>query len=307
MISRVTSGGQRLSRLQRENQTLAKGENYLGGKMSFHTRRKNRVRNHTIKGLALAAGAILFAVALSAPANAATLRRGSTGGSASVTGSLPGEVLWTYYETTEAFTICGSTTSDSDGCDVGGNGDNIIRLINPNGSGNGNLAGAKPQTVCAMIYVFDDDEEMGECCGCPLSSTQLATFSVEFNLTSDWGLTGGPEAGDHKNGAIAIVAAAPNTIGCVGAGGGAGCNGGCDPTNVPGYTVTTANNLLGSVTHNQLVATTSTTPGFTSGLTEIGLFDDAGGDPTNLIYLQTQCGALIGNGSKGGICDCPLE
>jgi len=188
--------------------------------MSFHTRRKNRVRNHTIKGLALAAGAILFAVALSAPANAATLRRGSTGGSASVTGSLPGEVLWTYYETTEAFTICGSTTSDSDGCDVGGNGDNIIRLINPNGSGNGNLAGAKPQTVCAMIYVFDDDEEMGECCGCPLSSTQLATFSVEFNLTSDWGLTGGPEAGDHKNGSIAIVATAPNTLGCIGGGGG---------------------------------------------------------------------------------------
>ena len=89
MISRVTSGGQRLSRLQRENQTLAKGENYLGGKMSFHTRRKNRVRNHTIKGLALAAGAFLVAVALSASANAATLRRGSTSGSSSVTGSEP--------------------------------------------------------------------------------------------------------------------------------------------------------------------------------------------------------------------------
>src|SRR5271167_1516200 len=99
MISRVTSGGQRLSGLQRENQTLAKGENYLGGKMSFHTRRKNRVRNHTIKGLALVAGALLVAVALSAPANAAmTLRRGATGGGATVTGALPGQVLWTYYE-----------------------------------------------------------------------------------------------------------------------------------------------------------------------------------------------------------------
>ena len=113
MISRVTSGGQRFSRLQRENQTLAKGETYLGGKMSFHTRRKNRVRNHTIKGLALAAGAFLVAVALSASANASTLRRGSTGGGATVTGALPGQVLWTYYETTELFTLCNSTTADT--------------------------------------------------------------------------------------------------------------------------------------------------------------------------------------------------
>jgi len=318
MISRVTSGGQRLSGLQRENQTLAKGETYLGGKMSFHTRRKNRVRNHTIKGLALAAGAILVAFALSASANASTLRRGSTGGGAAVTGALPGQALWTYYETTEDLTYCGSTTSDSDGCDVGGNGDNIIRLINPNGAANNNLAGAKSQTVCAMIYVFDDDEEMGECCGCPLSSAQLATYSVEFNLTSNWGLTGGPEGGDHANGAIAIIAAAQNVPvsfvpglsngqGCASAD--FACNLGCDPTNNPGYSVTTGSNLLGSVTHNQLVAhAPGTSPtGFTSGLTEIGLFDDAGGDPTNLIYLQTQCGALVGNGSLGGICNCPIE
>ena len=49
------------------------------------------------------------------------------------------------------------------------------------------------------------------------------------------------------------------------------------------------------MTHNQLVQEGGTgSSGFTSGLTEIGLFDDAGGDPTNLIYLQTQCGALSG-------------
>ena len=288
--------------------------------MSFHTRRKNRVRNHTIKGLALAAGAFLVAVALSASANASTLRRGSTGGGATVTGALPGQVLWTYYETTEPFTLCESTTADSDGCNVGGNGDNIIRLINPNGAANGNLAGASEQNVCAMIYVFDDDEEMGECCGCPLTSAQLATFSVEFNLTNDWALTGGPEGGDHSNGAIAIVATAPNAIsipvfgGCLEtptgpvSGGGFACNGGCDPTNKPGYSVTTASNLLGSVTHNQIVQEGSTfSTDSISGLTEIGLFDDAGGDPTNLIYLQTQCGAVVGNGTGGGICTCPLE
>ncbi len=275
------------------------------------------MRNHIIKRLGLAVGAFLVLVALSASANAATLRRGSTGSGSTVTGALPGQVMWTYYETTEAFTACGTTTSDSDGCNVGGNGDNIIRLINPNGAANANLAGARTQPVCAMIYVFDDDEEMGECCGCPLSSAQLATFSVEYNLTSNWALRGGPEQGDHSNGAIAIVAAAQNVAvsfvpgrsngkGC--ANGDNACNLGCDPTNVPGYSVTTASNLLGSVTHNQLVQEGSTSStASTSGLTEIALFDDAGGDPTNLIYLQTQCGAIVGNGSGGGICNCPLE
>jgi hypothetical protein len=284
-------------RLQWENQTLAKGETYLGGKMSFHTRRKNRVRNHTIKGFALAAGAFLVAVALSASANAGTLRRGSTGGGAVVTGNLPGQVLWTYYETTEAFTLCTSTSADPDGCNVGGNGDNIIRLVNPNGSANPFLNGGIEQPVCAMIYVFDDDEEMGECCGCLVTSAGLLTISVEHNLTSNWGLSGGPEGGEHQNGAIAIVAASPNA-------GPSGCN----PSNVPGYTATTTNNLLGSITHNQIVQSGATSdPSRISGITEIGLFDDAGGDPTNLTYLQNQCGAITGNGSGGALCSCPIE
>jgi hypothetical protein len=163
-----------------------------------------------------------------------------------------------------------------------------------------------------MIYVFDDDEEMGECCGCPLSSAQLATVSVEGNLTANWGIqspaTNNESGTDNSNGAIAVVAAAPNTaLTCTGQSG--ACNGGCDPTNVPGYSVTTASNLLGSVTHNQLVGRQIGTSvgGLTAGLTETPLSDDAGGDPTNLIYLQTQCGALIGNGTGGGICNCPIE
>ena len=294
------------------------------------------MRNVALKRLVVFFGTFLVAVALSASAHASSLRQGSTSSSANVTGLLPGEVLWAYYETTERFTICPSTlsaaishpsgavgnpavpgTADPDGCNNGGVGDNILRLVNPNGGANGNLAGAKEQTVCAMIYVFDDDEEMGECCGCPLTSAQLATFSVEHNLTSNWGLSGGPENGDHGNGAIAIVAAAPNTIACVGGGGGAACHGGCDPTNVPGYSVTTASNLLGSVTHNQgvlgqrLIPRTPPPPVMEIfqqfGITETALSDDAGGDPTNLVYLQSQCGALIGNGTGSGVCNCPIE
>jgi hypothetical protein len=96
------------------------------------------------------------------------------------------------------------------------------------------------------------------------------------------------------------VAAVPNAVStCRGQSG--TCHGGCDPTNVPGYSVTTASNLLGSVTHNQVVLPDS------QNITEIGFFDDGGGDPINLIYLQEQCGALVGNSSGGGICNCPTE
>jgi hypothetical protein len=28
---------------------------------------------------------------------------------------------------------------------------------------------------------------------------------------------------------------------------------------------------------------------------------------TNLIYLQNQCGAIVGNGAGRGICTCPTE
>jgi len=278
--------------------------------MSFHTRRENRVRNHTIKGLALAAGALLVAFALSAPANAATLRRGTTASGSTVTGALPGEVLWTYYDTNQTLTFCTSTTTGD--CDEGGNGDNIIRLINPNGSANIGITGENEQFVCAMIYVFDDDEEMGECCGCPISSAGLLTLSVQHNLTSQFVEGDNPDM--QTQGAIAIVAAGinpdlldfgspSNGQGCT-LGQTKACNDGCDPTQTPtAYTVTTANNLLGSITHNQVVANNDL--GSTSGLTEVGLFDDGGGDPNNLVYLQNECGGLVNGATFRGACTCP--
>jgi hypothetical protein len=293
------------------------------------------MKNHRPRGFTTTVGVFLLAMALSAAANAASLRQGSSEPSA-VTGSLPGQVLWTYFAVLNPRLAAAADVQADPAlgfAPVSGLGDNILRLINPNGAANGNLAGAQTQTVCAMIYVFDPDEEMGECCGCPLSSSQLATFSVQHNLTSNWGIqvpevTALPPGSQRTvagsgaitlntgspNGAIAIVAASPNTIACASAGGGTACNGGCDPTNVPGYSVTTTNNLLGSITHlqrdiSQIFSDTEAAETFArkGGITEVPLSDDAGGDPTNLIYLQIQCGALVGNGTGGGICNCPIE
>ena len=249
--------------------------------------------------------AITAAVALIAPIHASSLRNGTGTQGALVVGSEPGQILWTYYDTTQAATACTSTTLG--GCDYGGNGDNILKLINPNG--NANAAFGAVNGACAMIYVFDDDEEMGECCGCPLSPADLQNFSVENNLTSNWVFGDNPDG--NTVGAIAVVAAAPNAEFVAGSPSNghncattqtAACNYGCDPTNQPGYDVSAANNLLGSIVHNQ---TLSRGKGLQSGLTEVPLFDDAGGDPENLVYLQNECAGLVGGGSGAGICQCP--
>lgn len=174
-------------------------------------------------------------------------------------------------------------------------GDNLLRLINPAGTGSAN--------VCAMIYVFDSFEEMGECCGCPLSPQKLQSFSVQNNLSASWPLTRFP----HQTGVIEVVTAAPNVPvsnvpgqsngqGCSAAQTGA-CNGGCDPTNVPGYAFGRGE-LKGYISHN-VVGTIGD-----QGTPEVGLAQAGDVEPVTGTYLQIQCGALVGNGFSGGICSC---
>jgi len=219
--------------------------------------------------LALVAGAA-FLASVSTPARAVML---------------PGSALFGYYDVGEDR----------------GAGDSILVLVNPNGSANGAL-GAPVVNACAMIYVFDADQEMGECCGCPLTPTQIATFSFRHNLTADFGIAGF-EGPDNDSGIVAIRAASqPNAKGCLSFANpgeiNPACNGGCDPTN--GFTASPT--LLGSITHVQRIDGSRTT------VTEVSLFDDGTGDVNeNNPYLIQQCSALVGNSSGGGICTCPTE
>ena len=77
---------------------------------------------------------------------------------------------------------------------VTGAPDGTVRVTNP-GTSNGNL--------CAMVYVFDNDQQMSECCGCITTPDGLRTFSVLKNLTGN-PLTGAVS----NNGDIKIVSAA---------------------------------------------------------------------------------------------------
>ncbi len=205
---------------------------------------KNRTYHRWSAIVTIALGAILTG----AVAKAATLRRG-----ASAAGSTSG----------------GTGTFLSGYFDFGIAGDNLVRLENPT-SANGNL--------CAMIYIFNANEAMGECCGCVLTPNELLQDSLKTVLGPGWGFTGGTPA----TGVIQVVSALPN-------------NGRlCSPFQL--YTPTPT--LNGWITHAQTV-------GSLTGLTEVSLADNGSADPTEAISLINTCGAIVGNGSGGGICTCP--
>jgi hypothetical protein len=72
--------------------------------------------------------------------------------------------------------------------------------------------------VCAMIYVFDSSQTLQECCGCPVRSDQIETFSLATDLTvNPFGKT------PLTVGVIDIVASGINH------GSSAAANSGCDP------------------------------------------------------------------------------
>lgn len=144
--------------------------------------------------------------------------------------------------------------------------DATVRIDNP-GLTYGNL--------CAMIYVFDADQQLTECCGCVETHNGLRTISVRSNLTSN-PLTGVVS----RNGVIKIVSAAVN-------------NSPCDPTS----NVSPKANLRAWVTHIQNAVGTA------FPITETESSDSTLG-ATELANLQAQCAFVNILGSGQGICSC---
>jgi hypothetical protein len=144
--------------------------------------------------------------------------------------------------------------------------DATVRIDNP-GLTYGNL--------CAMIYVFDADQQLSECCGCVETHNGLRTLSVRSNLTSN-PLTGVVS----RNGVIKVVSAAVN-------------NSPCDPTT----NVTPTANLRVWVTHIQNAVGTAWP------ITETESSDSTLG-ATELANLQAQCSFIGILGSGPGVCSC---
>jgi len=79
--------------------------------------------------------------------------------------------------------------------------DEQVSILNPLGS-----------NVCALIYVFDNAQNLQDCCGCPLSGNGLLDLSVDVNLL--------PISSTVTRGMVEIVPARPNA------------SGQCNPTSV---------------------------------------------------------------------------
>jgi len=197
--------------------------------------------------------AFAFAIAIASSANAATLRRGNNAGADS--SSAQSTFISGYFDFGSGSTL-----------------DNMIRLENPTAA-NGN--------ICAMIYLFDSRESLGECCGCLLTPNQIRYGSMKQMIGSLW-------IGDPPNkGVIQIISAAPNK---------AAIPTQCAATQT--YVPTPA--LNGWLTHAQ------TFSGISS-LTEVPMTDEGDADASEASLLLSRCGALVGNGSGAGICTCPTS
>jgi hypothetical protein len=144
--------------------------------------------------------------------------------------------------------------------------DATVRIDNP-GLTYGNL--------CAMIYVFDADQQLSECCGCVETHNGLRTLSVRKDLTSN-PLTGKVST----TGVVKIVSAAVN-------------NSPCDPT----ANVSPKTNLRAWGTHIQNAV------GSAYPITETEFTDSTLG-ATELANLQAQCAFISILGSGQGICTC---
>jgi hypothetical protein len=156
--------------------------------------------------------------------------------------------------------------------------DATVRVTNP-----GTSIGGEPEieetngNVCAMMYVFDNDQQMSECCGCLTTPDGLRTFSVTKDLTSN-PLTGVVS----KNGDIKIFASYVND----------------SPCNPAGILATgEENNLRAWATHIQNKV------GSAYPITETA-FSDAQISGGELNNLEADCYFIQRLGSGHGICSC---
>ena len=149
---------------------------------------------------------------------------------------------------------------------ISGVADATVRLTNPGVTG-GNL--------CAEIYVFDQSQQLSECCGCLVSPDGLRTLSVNGDVT------GNPLTGvKSKTGVVKIVSAD------------AFVNRSCDPTTI----APKASLVAWSTNIQKQNASTFTITETTFQLGPLG--DD------ELAALQQQCSFSSTLGSGQGVCSC---
>jgi len=151
--------------------------------------------------------------------------------------------------------------------------DESIRIVNPGVQSTASVMG----DLCANIYVFDNTQELKECCSCPVTANGFIRLSVNTNLT------GNPGNGVPFN--IGSVAVVPSVLSAATP---------CNPTSVspiPSLDVWSTH-IANRGTGFRLVET---------------LAPDTPLNTTELSGLQNVCGFIISNQSGAGICTCSVD
>jgi hypothetical protein len=159
--------------------------------------------------------------------------------------------------------------------------DGTLRIVNDGASSTASVEGAANGVLWADIYVYNDSEELEECCSCKITADGLLSESVNLNLTSNT-LTGREET---SRGVIKVVA-----------------DSAANPT-----AFTTSAGLHGWATHIQ--ATSVTLPNKEKGpffVTETPLAD-SDLSSAEATALESSCSFAITLGSGYGQCSCSTE
>ena len=154
-----------------------------------------------------------------------------------------------------------------------------LRLINDGDRASSPTPGPLNGYMYPSIYVFDDSQELLECCGCYVSADGMLSESVNLDLTSD-PLTGRVPA----RGVIKVIS---NSYGNV------------------------TSNILkagihGWMTHIQVATPAVGADVSTYAVTESPLAD-SNLDSAEKAALESSCSFLMTLGSGYGICDCTPE
>ena len=163
--------------------------------------------------------------------------------------------------------------------------DSVMRLVNDGDTSTGEVEGVPNGNLWASIYVFDDSQELQECCSCAVSADGLLSESVNKNLTANE-LTGRAE---RTRGVIKVISSASN-----------------DPTNnapKPGlrggqFTWDIAANVrdVSSKAVDEFLVFPKETPLHDSNLV-----------PAEKTGLEGSCSFAMTLGSGSGVCSCTLE
>jgi hypothetical protein len=168
-----------------------------------------------------------------------------------------------------------------------GAGDNIIRVIDPTGD-----------DMCVMVYVLDNEEELGECCGCFITANELLSFSVEKNLTANWS----ENSHQQQSGVVYAFASTANNRDCIRPDGTTNdaCNRGCDPSLGFAPPTTPIAHINGDIT--RVLELDSSGPQITE--TEMS---NIGDDDSQEQNLTSQCWFRTRHNNGFGACTCPTE